>query len=111
MTGISRDEEHPDIVPVGMEEVLVLCAVITPSLCKQAGKKPKNHPTLKGLKTRLYNMSESLQGTAVRRAKLTCGQMQGLDYIILFQSQGREPHAFDAFVLSSCVFEHVGPDS
>lgn len=56
-------------------------------------------------------MLESLQGTAVRRAKLTCRQVQGLDYITLFQSQGRKPHALDALVLSSCVFEHVGPDS
>lgn len=89
----------------------MLHAVIMPSLCKQAGKKPKTHSTLKCLKTWLYNMLESLQGTAVRRAKLTCRQVQGLDYITLFQSQGRKPHALDALVLSSCVFEHVGPDS
>lgn len=89
----------------------MLHALIIPSLCKQAGKKPKNHPTLKCLKTWRYNMLESLQGTAVRRAKLTCGQVQGRDYIILLQTQGREPHALDALVLSSCVSEHVGPDS
>lgn len=89
----------------------MLHAVITPSLCNQAGKKPTNHSILKCLKTWLYNMLESLQGAAIRRGRLSCGRMQGLRFILLFQSQGREPHALVALVLSSCVFEHMGPDS
>lgn len=64
----------------------MLHVVIMPCLGNQAGKKPKKHSTLECLKTWLYNMLESLQGTAVRRDRSTCGEMQGLHFIKLFQS-------------------------
>lgn len=49
-------------------------------------------------------MLETLQGTAVRRAKLACGQTQGLHFSIWFQSQGRDPHACYSDAVFLCIW-------